>query len=269
MNGYGSEYGVSYRTLHRIFESLYIKKAKAEEIAAKTNKSNNSNNKNSNNNVDNSNGNSGKDDDDEEDASPFSYSVEVSMMEIYNDQVHDLLIEGGNDFTGGGGGNNSSSGGGREGGLDIRQSPDGSVSVPGLKQIKVHKIEDVMEVFARGSANRATATTNLNEHSSRSHSILLVDVTTCTSGAAPVKSKLYLVDLAGSERVGKSGVTGAAMKEAQHINKSLSALGDVMEALDQKSKHVPYRLDIFIILIISFLFLFFIPHIFPSPLLYH
>jgi kinesin family member C2/C3 len=50
-----------------------------------------------------------------------------------------------------------------------------------------------------------------------------------------------LVDLAGSERVGKSGATGATMKEAQHINKSLSALGDVMEALDQKSKHIPYR----------------------------
>jgi hypothetical protein len=127
------------------------------------------------------------------------------------------------------------------GGLDIRQAPDGSVSVPGLKLIPVHCIEDVMEVFARGSANRATATTNLNEHSSRSHSILLIDVTTTARGCAPVRSKLYLVDLAGSERVAKSGATGATMKEAQHINKSLSALGDVMEALDQKSKHIPYR----------------------------
>jgi kinesin family protein C2/C3 len=64
---------------------------------------------------------------------------------------------------------------------------------------------------------------------------------TSTGNSAPVKGKLFLVDLAGSERVTKSGVTGAAMKEAQHINKSLAALGDVMEALDQKAKFVPYR----------------------------
>jgi kinesin family protein C2/C3 len=98
-----------------------------------------------------------------------------------------------------------------------------------------------MTVFARGSAIRATAATNANEHSSRSHSILVVEVTTCTEGSSPVKAKLFLVDLAGSERVAKSGVTGTALTEAKYINKSLSALGDVMEALDQKSKHVPYR----------------------------
>lgn len=58
---------------------------------------------------------------------------------------------------------------------------------------------------------------------------------------ATTKGKLVLVDLAGSERVKLSGVTGSAMKEAQHINKSLSALGDVMEALDNKAKYIPYR----------------------------
>jgi predicted nucleic acid-binding Zn-ribbon protein len=81
----------------------------------------------------------------------------------------------------------------------------------------------------------------MNEYSSRSHSILMVDVVSTEKGASPVCGKLFLVDLAGSERVEKSGVTGAALKEAQYINKSLSALGDVMEALDQKSKHIPYR----------------------------
>lgn len=60
---------------------------------------------------------------------------------------------------------------------------------------------------------------------------------------ACTKAKLLLVDLAGSERVKLSGVTGAAMKEAQHINKSLSALGDVMEALDAKAKYIPYRFN--------------------------
>jgi kinesin family protein C2/C3 len=98
-----------------------------------------------------------------------------------------------------------------------------------------------MEVFAKGTENRATATTNMNEHSSRSHLILQVTVTTTVHGETPVTAKLTLVDLAGSERVGKSGVVGLAMKEAQHINKSLSALGDVMEPLDMKNKHVPYR----------------------------
>ena len=81
----------------------------------------------------------------------------------------------------------------------------------------------------------------MNEHSSRSHLLLQVDVTTIAHGGTPVKAKLYLVDLAGSERLSKSGAVGTAMKEAQYINKSLSALGDVMEALDQKSKHIPYR----------------------------
>ena len=126
-------------------------------------------------------------------------------------------------------------------GLDIRHDADGRINVPGLTKETVTCLEDVMEVFARGSANRATTATNLNEHSSRSHSILCVHVTTTSNDGMPVTGKLYLVDLAGSERMDKSGVTGQAMKETQHINKSLSALGDVMEGLDKKSKHVPYR----------------------------
>jgi hypothetical protein len=164
-----------------------------------------------------------------EGAEGFSFSVEISMMEIYNEQVFDLLHH----ETGGGQSDGVS--------LDIRQGPDNVVSVPGLKQAAVASIEEVMAVFSKGTANRATSSTNLNEHSSRSHLIILVEVTTRVGTESAVKGKLHLVDLAGSERVGKSGVTGAAMKEAQYINKSLSALGDVMEALDQKSKHVPYR----------------------------
>ena len=105
----------------------------------------------------------------------------------------------------------------------------------------VHSLQDVMTVFSKGTSNRATASTNLNERSSRSHLIVQVDVTTQRGGEMPVRGRLNLVDLAGSERVGKSGATGATLKEVQHINKSLSALGDVMEALDQKSKHIPYR----------------------------
>jgi len=125
-------------------------------------------------------------------------------------------------------------------GLDVRLSPEGEVFVQGLTKHKVESVDEVFKIFDKGSLNRATAATNLNEHSSRSHSILLVEVTTSSSEGTHV-GKLYLIDLAGSERVTKSGVTGVAMKEAQNINRSLSALGDVMEALDSKSKHVPFR----------------------------
>ena len=103
-----------------------------------------------------------------------------------------------------------------------------------------------MTIFSKGASNRATAATNLNEHSSRSHLIIQINVTSQHESGIPTNGKLFLVDLAGSERVLKSGVTGAGMKEAQHINKSLSALGDVMEALDQKSKYIPYRCSSFI-----------------------
>ncbi len=145
------------------------------------------------------------------------------------EQVYDLL--------------NDNIGGGQTDGapLDIRQTPDNTVSVPGLKQVPVTNIEDVMLVFGKGSANRATAATNMNERSSRSHLIIQVEVTIEQEGESQTKGKLFLVDLAGSERVGKSGATGTTMKEAQYINKSLLALGDVMEALDQKQKHIPYR----------------------------
>jgi hypothetical protein len=149
------------------------------------------------------------------------------MLEIYNEQVYDLL-------------NSSSS---SNSNLDIRQHPDGGIYVPGLRQVAVSSLNDVMKIFAEGSRNRSTASTNINEHSSRSHLIMSVIVTSssASSSANQLVGKLHLVDLAGSERVSKSGVTGAAMKEAQHINKSLAALGDVLEALDQKSKHIPYR----------------------------
>ena len=215
MNGLSEEWGVAYRTMQKIFETLYLKKAQSEEQLARLRECRAGGSSNGSNAA-------SLDDSILSQSEPFCFSVSVSMMEIYNDQVFDLLDSGGR-------------------GLEIRQSPEGGVYVPGLRQMPVACLDDVMKVFATGSANRATGATNINEHSSRSHSVLQVDVCTTAAGAIPLKSKLFLVDLAGSERVGKSGVTGAAMKEAQHINKSLSALGDVMEALDQKAKHVPYR----------------------------
>ena len=98
----------------------------------------------------------------------------------------------------------------------------------------------VLSALDRGNANRAKAATNMNEHSSRSHAVLRLEVAT-GAGAAATRGSLCLVDLAGSERVARSAVRGAALQEARHINKSLAALGNVMEALDRKARHVPYR----------------------------
>ena len=243
MNGYGREYGISYRTLQKIFETLELKKNQAiaaaervERAARKLVRRTSSISLDALSASDKEKGDleitwrdtdSNRDKDSDEECPAYAYSVTVSMMEIYNEQVFDLLL--------------TQSPAGQGSGLDIRQAPDGSVGVPGLHTVDVCSLADVMEVFAKGSNNRATTSTNLNEHSSRSHLIMLIEVSTAQGDSPPVRSKLFLVDLAGSERVGKSGVTGQAMKEAQYINKSLSALGDVMEALDQKAKFVPYR----------------------------
>ena len=101
--------------------------------------------------------------------------------------------------------------------------------------------EEMEALIAEGARNRATAAHSMNEHSSRSHAVLSIRYRV-PSGAADAPSPvLHLVDLAGSERIAKSGVEGVHLKEARAINKSLSALGDVISSLQHKSSHVPYR----------------------------
>ncbi|KAJ0978569.1 hypothetical protein J5N97_014043 [Dioscorea zingiberensis] len=139
----------------------------------------------------------------------FCYEIAVQMIEIYNEQVRDLLNR---------------------------------LNVPSANLVPVSSTSDVIELMYIGQKNRAVGATALNDRSSRSHSCLTVHVQgrDMTSGAV-LRGCMHLVDLAGSERVDKSEVTGERLKEAQHINKSLSALGDVIAALAQKSSHVPYR----------------------------
>lgn len=152
------------------------------------------------------------------------------------DIVYDLLDP---DFSKSSGGT-PRNGTPRKKALEIRHSADNTIEVPGLIKENVGTVSQVLDALDRGNSNRATASTYLNEHSSRSHMILRVEVSSGV-GATKNTGSLYLIDLAGSERVRKSEVQGQSLKEAQHINKSLSALGNVMEALDRKSSHIPYR----------------------------
>ncbi|KAM9200117.1 kinesin-1 heavy chain isoform 1-T1 [Mergus octosetaceus] len=102
--------------------------------------------------------------------------------------------------------------------------------------------EEVMDTIDEGKSNRHVAVTNMNEHSSRSHSIFLINVKQeNTQTEQKLSGKLYLVDLAGSEKVSKTGAEGAVLDEAKNINKSLSALGNVISALAESSTYVPYR----------------------------
>ncbi|XP_020597141.1 kinesin-like protein KIN-14K, partial [Phalaenopsis equestris] len=156
----------------------------------------------------------------------FTYEVGVQMVEIYNEQVRDLL---------------SNSGSQKRLGIWSISQPQGLV-VPDASMFAVKSTSDVLELMQFGQTNRAVGSTALNERSSRSHSILTVHVrgVDLKTGSTS-RGCLHLIDLAGSERVERSKATGDRLKEAQHINKSLSALGDVIFALSQKSAHVPYR----------------------------
>ncbi|XP_045823203.1 kinesin-like protein KIN-14J isoform X2 [Trifolium pratense] len=158
--------------------------------------------------------------------SSIDYEIGVQMVEIYNEQVRDLL---------------SSNGPQKRLGIWNTTLPNG-LAVPDASMHSVNSMKDVLELMNIGLMNRATSATALNERSSRSHSVLSIHVRgTEVKTNTLLRGCLHLVDLAGSERVDRSEATGDRLKEAQHINKSLSALGDVIFALAQKSPHVPYR----------------------------
>nr|XP_043640011.1 kinesin-like protein KIN-14F [Erigeron canadensis] len=156
----------------------------------------------------------------------LTYEVGVQMIEIYNEQVRDLLVIDGSNRR-----------------LEIRNNSQlNGLNVPDASLVSVKCTQDVLDLMRIGHRNRAVGATALNERSSRSHSVLTVHIRgkELVSGST-LKGCLHLVDLAGSERVDKSEAVGERLKEAQHINRSLSALGDVISALAQKSTHIPYR----------------------------
>jgi len=207
------EHGISYRTIQKLFTLLNLRAQQQRAFAA---------------------------DREEEKGNTFQFKLQLGMLEIYNDEIYDLL----SDHAAAGSKEDQkrqAKAAGVKATLDIKRGVDGKIEVPGLTREPINCIKDVFSLLARGNSNRSTAATTLNEHSSRSHMVLSVEVESGLEGQPSNKGVLYLVDLAGSERVAKSQVEGAQLKEAAHINKSLSALGNVFEALDRKSSHVPFR----------------------------
>ncbi|KAM1221266.1 hypothetical protein TB2_008854 [Malus domestica] len=155
----------------------------------------------------------------------IDYDICVQMVQIYNEQVRDLLAEDSSTAK-----------------LEIRScTGDNGLSIPDATMHSVTSSTDVLNLMKFGEMNRMVSSTAINNRSSRSHSVLTVHVNGKDTSGGTLHSCLHLVDLAGSERVDKSEVTGDRLKEAQYINKSLSCLGDVIAALAQKNSHIPYR----------------------------
>ncbi len=125
---------------------------------------------------------------------------------------------------------------------DLKESPQTGIFIKDLKCVPVRSVEEMFRLLDYGNKNRTTAKTNMNATSSRSHALFTVHIESL-EGADKIRgSKLNFVDLAGSERQGKTGATGDTLKEGAKINLSLTALGNVINALvDGKSGHIPYR----------------------------
>lgn len=155
--------------------------------------------------------------------------VRASYLEIYNEEIRDLL---GKD---------------PRASLELKENADAGVYVKALTSQVVKDAAEIDHVMQTGKKNRAVGATLMNQTSSRSHSIFTIVVESLTPGDGAEAEhvcvgKLNLVDLAGSERQSKTGATGDRLQEANKINLSLSALGNVISALvDAKAKHIPYR----------------------------
>ncbi|XP_077352159.1 uncharacterized protein kif16bb isoform X2 [Festucalex cinctus] len=157
-----------------------------------------------------------------------SFHTEVSFMEIYNERVHDLLkkrtvlMEGG--------------------GLRVREHPRDGPYVENLSKHLVHSYSNMETLIAAGNGNRITASTWMNDSSSRSHAIFTIRFTqTWFDAELPreMVSKIHLVDLAGSERANTTQTSGTRLKEGANINKSLVTLGNVISALAELSVEQP------------------------------
>ncbi|KFP09875.1 Kinesin-like KIF3C, partial [Egretta garzetta] len=156
------------------------------------------------------------------------YLVRASYLEIYQEEIRDLLAKD------------------QSKKLELKENPETGVYIKDLSSFVTKNVKEIEHVMNLGSQTRSVGSTNMNEHSSRSHAIFLITIECSEMGPDGEEhirvGKLNLVDLAGSERQSKMGAHGERPKEASKINLSLSALGNVISALvDGKSTHIPYR----------------------------
>ncbi|KAL5272564.1 hypothetical protein ACHWQZ_G000686 [Mnemiopsis leidyi] len=155
----------------------------------------------------------------------WNYVFTASFLEIYNENLHDLISSSDSKIE-----------------IKLVNEKSREVEVTNVKSIIVQNCYDVHELLLKANKNRTVAATKCNERSSRSHSVFRLKIEgKNTKNGDTCVGNLNLVDLAGSERVAHSGSTGQRLKEAQAINTSLSELGNVMMALQEKKTHIPYR----------------------------
>ena len=158
--------------------------------------------------------------------SDTTFIIRVSYLQIYNESIDDLLKS-------------------EKKHLSIRESQKKGIYVEGLSEWAVCSPNDIYALLERGAQSRTKAQTKMNDVSSRSHAVftIILEQMKNVKGKKQFKNgKLNMVDLAGSERVKLSGASGKHLDESRRINKSLSALGNVINALtDPKTKHIPYR----------------------------
>ncbi|RDA94916.1 hypothetical protein CP533_0110 [Ophiocordyceps camponoti-saundersi (nom. inval.)] len=158
-------------------------------------------------------------------AKSWEYSMEGSFVEVYNEELHDLLSPG------------------QQRRLEIHHDEARrQTHISNCKTVRLDSVASVETMLAEAQRNRSVAATRANERSSRSHSVFILRlVGDNVATGERCEGTLNLVDLAGSERLKHSLAEGERMRETQSINKSLSCLGDVIEALGRGSSHVPYR----------------------------
>lgn len=170
----------------------------------------------------------------------------ISFLEIYLDQVRDLgryyVLSKEREVTAQTGSKKVHDDDYATQNLEIHEGPDGKVYVKALTSIPITTVDEAMAVIRAGFDKRATFETAMNPVSSRSHTVfsLTIASTDAKSGDS-VTGTLNLVDLAGSERLNKSQSQGPRLEEAKHISKSLSALANVVVALQEGAAHIPYR----------------------------
>ncbi|OAY81248.1 125 kDa kinesin-related protein, partial [Ananas comosus] len=168
-------------------------------------------------------------------AQSAEYSMKVTFLELYNEEITDLLAPEESKFS-----DDKS-----KKPIALMEDGKGGVFVRGLEEEIVSSAGEIYKILDKGSSKRRTAETLLNKQSSRSHSIfsITIHIKECTpEGEEMIKcGKLNLVDLAGSENISRSGAREGRAREAGEINKSLLTLGRVINTLVEHSGHIPYR----------------------------